>query len=200
MQTSVCTAGREFTLADSSSGCLFVQAKPKHGSAENQGNDECPKGSFFIRDVPVVPFKNQATDNLPDNEQPEHEAAHQLRAVMQVGGQHFQREGNSKGNTRCIVWKFAFLIRHPHIGRKVGRGSLMVLRAQLVQALLHFGAQVVLNPRIGCLQPIGFEDSADLGFYPGGVAGESQKVIAGKLNKELAVYLASERENPLPHV
>jgi hypothetical protein len=53
------------------------------------------------------------------------------------------------------------------------RGWPLVAGAQFVQALLHFGAQVLFNPGIGGLQPVRLEDAAYLSFYPGGISGEA---------------------------
>ena len=67
--------------------------------------------------------------------------------------------------------------------RFIRKKILSVLLAERVQALLHLGAQVVLNPGVGGFQPLRFEDAAYLGFHAGGIAGEAQEVIAGELNK-----------------
>ena len=75
-----------------------------------------------------------------------------------------------------------------------------MLFAERVQALLHLGAQVLLNPSVGGLEPIGFENSANLGFYTGSVAGKAQEVVAGKLDEEFAVNLPTEGENPLADI
>ena len=65
--------------------------------------------------------------------------------------------------------------------------------AQLVELLLHLGAQMVLNPGVGGLQAVGLKDAPNLSLYPGSVAGEAQKVVTGKLNEELTVYLSLKR-------
>ena len=64
--------------------------------------------------------------------------------------------------------------------------------AEGVEALLHFGAQVVFYPGVGGFEAIGFKDAADLGFDAGGVAGEAQEVVAGEFDEEFAVDAAAE--------
>lgn len=79
------------------------------------------------------------------------------------------------------------------------KGAL-VLFAQAVEALLHFGAQVVFNPGVCCFEAFRFEDAANLGFHACGVAGEAQEVIAGEFDEEFAVYLPAKGKNPLSHI
>lgn len=69
-----------------------------------------------------------------------------------------------------------------------------------VEALLHARAQMLLNPGVGGFQSVVFEESAYLGFDACGVAGESQKVVAGEFDKEFAVDSSPEGENPFSDV
>ena len=69
-----------------------------------------------------------------------------------------------------------------------------------MEALFHLGAKELFNPGICRLQTIGFEDAPDLSFYSGGVAGESEKVIAGELDEKFSVYLSPEGKDPLTNI
>ena len=72
--------------------------------------------------------------------------------------------------------------------------------AQFVQALFHAGTQVFLNPGIGGGEAFCLVYAANLGFYPGGIAGEAQEIVARELNEKGSVNLAFEGENPLAYI
>ena len=115
-------------------------------------------------------LNDQPVDNLPEYEQAEHEAAHDLNTAMQVGSPQDESNAQSKCDAGLVVGEFAVLRRSFHA--EGGEGFSMT-GAQFVQALLHFGAQVVLNPCVGCFQALRFEDAADLSLYTGSIAGEA---------------------------
>lgn len=112
---------------------------------------------------------DQPVDNLPENEEAEHEAAHYLNTPMQVGTPQDEGYAQCQSNAGLVVGEFAVLRRSFHCR---GRG-LSMARAQFVQALLHFGAQVVLNPSVGGFQTLRFEDAAYLRLNTSGITGES---------------------------
>ena len=68
---------------------------------------KCPKGDFFLGYMPVVAFDDKTVNNLPDNEQPEHEPAHYLDAVVKISTPHEQRNTHGCGNTGLVIGKLA---------------------------------------------------------------------------------------------
>lgn len=102
---------------------------------EEEGGEEAPEADFFLRNVPEVALDDEATHDLPEEEEPHHKSAHELENVVLPSGKQHEADAGEQGIAALLPeaggrvgfrWAFHFLRRRVASADRATRASVVV--------------------------------------------------------------------------
>ena len=102
---------------------------------EEEGGEETPEADFFLRNVPEVALDDEATHDLPEEEETHHKSAHELENVVLPSGKQHEADAGEQGVAALLPeaggrvgfrWAFHFLRRRAASADRATRASVVV--------------------------------------------------------------------------